>query len=64
MDAINTLRAVLVGGAMVAMVVAAMHGLWRTVGLLAVGLMGHAWLWVQLSRTARPAGPGETGSAH
>jgi hypothetical protein len=54
MDAINTLRAILAGGAVVAAVVAGLNGLWSTVALLTLGLAGHGWLWVRLARAAVP----------
>lgn len=49
-DAINTLRAILAGGAVLAALVAAMTGLWMTVAILVLGVAGHVWLWVRLHR--------------
>jgi hypothetical protein len=57
MDAVNSLRAVLVAGAALAAVVAAVAGMWLTVAILAVGLVGHGLLWVRLHRQAQPAPP-------
>lgn len=59
MDAINTLRAVLVGGAGLAAVVAAVFGWWMTAVILLVGIALHGALWVHLRRVARaqPAPP-------
>ena len=49
-DAINTMRAILVGGAVLAGVVAAVFGYWLVVGLLAVGVAFHGLLWLHLHR--------------
>lgn len=66
MDAINTLRSLLVGGAVFAAVVAALFGRWTVVAVMAVGIAAHAGLWVHLRRlratAAAPApDPGTTG---
>lgn len=45
MDAINTLRALLVAGAVLAAVVATVAGRWSTVGILAVALVAHGLMW-------------------
>lgn len=50
MDAINTLRAILVGGAVIAAVVASRSGWWVTVLVLGAGIAAHALLWVHLHR--------------
>jgi hypothetical protein len=52
MDAINTMRAVLVGGAGMAAIVAAFFGWWLTTVILAVGIVLHVALWVHLHRRA------------
>jgi uncharacterized membrane protein YebE (DUF533 family) len=57
MDAVNTLRAVLAGGALVAALVAAATGMWLTTAILAVGLVAHGYLWVRMHRAAPPAAP-------
>lgn len=45
MDAINTLRALLVAGAVLAAIVAAVAGRWETVGILAIALVAHGLMW-------------------
>lgn len=55
MDAINTLRAILAGGAALAAVVAGVTGRWSTVAVLVAAVAGHLWLWVRLYRGSRGA---------
>lgn len=60
MSTLNTMRAMLVGGAVFAAVVAMVFGHWSVVGILALGIAAHAALWVHLRRSgqATPAPPG------
>lgn len=51
MAPVNTLRMILVAGAVVAAVAALVFKAWLAAGLLAVGIVGHALLWVHLHRT-------------
>lgn len=55
MGSLNTARAILVGGAVIATLVAGAYQHWTSVGILLVGLAGHGGLWLWLSR--RPSGP-------
>lgn len=48
------LRAVLVGGAAVAAVLAAVFGWWLTAVILFVGIALHGALWLHLRRASRP----------
>jgi hypothetical protein len=52
---INTLRGILVGGAGLAAVVAAILGLWLTFVIMAVAIAAHGAYWVHLHRTT-PSG--------
>jgi uncharacterized membrane protein YhhN len=45
------LRAVLVAGAVIAALFAATAGQWLVVAILAVGVVGHALLWMYLYRS-------------
>lgn len=51
---INTMRAVLVGGAVVAALIAAAYQLWVVVGILLLGILAHAALWWHLHRHVPP----------
>lgn len=56
MASVNALRALLVGGAIVAGIVAAVSGLWLTAAVMAVAVGVHGFLTVHLrSRPAPPA---------
>lgn len=61
MSSIETLRAVLVAGAVVAAAVAAMAGLWLPAGVLVVAVAVHGVLTPYIRRQAppekRPVGP-------
>jgi uncharacterized membrane protein len=60
MDALNTLRAVLVGCAFVAAVLLAVQGNWVPAGVMFVGILAHFWLFAYLraeKRRAREADP-------
>jgi uncharacterized membrane protein YjjP (DUF1212 family) len=50
MSAIETLRAILVGGAVVAAAVAALFGLWLTVVILLVAVIVHGYTTLYLRR--------------
>lgn len=50
MDSLNTFRAVLVGAAVVAIIVAAGFGRWQVVAYLSVGVAAHVGLWVWMHR--------------
>lgn len=50
MGSLNTARAILVGGAVIAALVAAAYQHWASVAILVVGLAGHGGLWLYLSR--------------
>lgn len=50
MSTLNTARAILVGGAAIAALIAAAYQEWAVVAILAVGLAAHAGLWVWLYR--------------
>lgn len=56
MSTLNTMRALLVGGAAFAAVVALVFGLWSVAAILGVGIAAHAALWVYLRRSA-PGAP-------
>lgn len=45
MDSLNTFRAVLVGAAVVAILVAAGFGQWQVVAYLSIGVAAHGALW-------------------
>ena len=53
MDALNTLRAVLVGCTFVATVLLAVQGQWFPVAVLSAGIFAHGALWVHLYRQRR-----------
>lgn len=57
MEQINTLRAVLVGGAVLAAVTAAAYGWWSAALILTVGILAHGLLWLHLHRRP-PLAPG------
>jgi hypothetical protein len=67
MATLNGIRAVLVGAAVIAMLVAAVFGEWLAVGVLAVGVAVHGFLWVYMYRIGllghhdRPTAPPPTG---
>lgn len=48
MGSLNTARAILVGGAVIAALVAAAYQHWASVAILVVGLAGHGALWFWL----------------
>jgi hypothetical protein len=52
MPEINTMRAILVAGAVLAVVVAAVVQQWAPVGILTVGIGAHALMWRHLHREA------------
>lgn len=53
MDALNTLRAVLVGGTFVLAVMLAFDGRWMPAALLGLGILAHFGLWAHLHRERR-----------
>ena len=53
MDALNTLRAILVGCAFVAALLLAFSGQWVPAVVLAVGIAAHFGLWMWLRRQKR-----------
>ncbi len=50
METINMLRGLLVAGAVLAVVVAAVLGQWAAAAILTAGIGAHAALWVRLHR--------------
>jgi hypothetical protein len=54
MQSVNTMRAVLVAGAVLAAVVAAIFGLWSVVGIMVTAVVAHGLMWVYLHRLDRP----------
>lgn len=54
MGSLNTARAILVGGAVIATLVAGAYQHWAVVGILLVGLAGHGGLWLWLYRKPSP----------
>ncbi len=56
MASVNLLRAVLVGGAVVAAIAAAVVQQWAVTALFTAGIIGHALLWVYLHREAATRG--------
>ncbi|MBA2730246.1 MAG: hypothetical protein H0U48_05810 [Euzebyaceae bacterium] len=54
MQSVNTMRAVLVAGAVLAAVVAAIFGLWSVVGIMVAAVVAHGLMWVYLHRLDRP----------
>jgi hypothetical protein len=57
MDSINTLRAILVGSAALAALVAAVFGRWLVAGVLAVAIAAHGAVWLYLYRVGTAAPP-------
>ncbi len=53
MDALNTLRAVLVGFAFIAAVLLGVRGQWVPAGVMAAGIVAHAGLWFYLGAQKR-----------
>ena len=56
MDSMNTLRGLLVAGAVLAAVIAAAYQQWAAVVILSVGILAHFAMWLHLHR-ARPSKP-------
>ena len=56
MATINMLRGLLVAGAALAVVIALAYGQWAAAGILTVGILAHAALWVRLHRERTAAG--------
>ena len=54
MQSVNTMRAVLVAGAVLAAVVAAILGLWPVVAIMLAAVVAHGLMWVYLHRLDRP----------
>jgi hypothetical protein len=50
LDALNTLRAVLVAGTFVLTLLLAFDGQWLPTAILSVGILAHLGLWVHLHR--------------
>jgi Flp pilus assembly protein TadB len=55
LDALNTLRAVLVGVAFIAAVLLAFDGQWAPAAVLGVGIAAHFGLWAWLRKEKRQA---------
>lgn len=55
MDALNTLRAILVGVALVAAMLLALQGSWVPAGVMFVGILAHFWLFAYLRAERRKA---------
>ena len=53
MDALNTLRAVLVAGTFLLTLLLAFDGQWLPTAILSVGILAHLGLWAHLWRTKR-----------
>lgn len=51
---INLLRAILVGGAALAALIAAVYGRWTVVVILLLAIVAHGFLWIYLHRQAAP----------
>jgi hypothetical protein len=49
-NGLNTLRAVLVGLAVVAALILAFNGAWLATGVLSVGIVAHGLMWLYLWR--------------
>lgn len=50
MESLNTMRAILVAGAVVAAIVAAAFGMWSAAGVLMVGVLAHGGMWWYIHR--------------
>ena len=50
MATINMFRGLLVAGAVLAVIVAILYQQWAAVGILSLGILAHAALWVRLHR--------------
>jgi hypothetical protein len=50
MEQVNALRAILVAGAVIAAILAALAGVWPATIVLSVAIVGHALLWRHLRR--------------
>lgn len=67
MSTLNMMRGLLVGGAVFAVLVALLFGLWSVAAILGVGIAAHAALWAYLYRSggmapaARPSEPPAAG---
>ena len=53
MDALNTLRAILVGCAFIAALLLTVRGEWFPAGMMFVGILAHFGLWIHLRRQRR-----------
>jgi hypothetical protein len=53
MDALNTLRAVLVGFAAIAAVLLGVRGQWVPTAIMVAGIAAHAGLWIHLRAQKR-----------
>lgn len=49
-NGLNTLRAVLVGLAVIAAIILAVNGQWLATGVLTVAIVAHGLMWVYLAR--------------
>jgi len=56
MEGVNTLRAVLVGGAVIAAAGALVFGHRAAAAVLSVGIAAHGWMWWYLRRSKAPGG--------
>ncbi|MGH3666504.1 MAG: hypothetical protein ACRDU8_10540 [Egibacteraceae bacterium] len=54
MEAVNMLRAVLVGGAVLAAIFAAAFQRWSVVFVMLIAVVAHGFLWVYLRRLNQP----------
>jgi hypothetical protein len=50
MESLNTMRAILVAGAVVAALIAAAFGVWSAAGVLTVGVVAHGAMWWYIHR--------------
>lgn len=57
MESVNTMRGILVGGAVLTAIVAGVLGFWVVTAIMAFGVAGHAglWWWLKQRRGAQPA---------
>jgi CHASE2 domain-containing sensor protein len=57
MDALNTLRAVLVGCAFVATILLAVEGMWVPVAVMSAGILAHfgLWWWLRVKKRREAA---------